>query len=101
MTHYLILLRPARAGFPANATEADQRVVAAHFEYLKALSAQGVVQLAGRTDEAAPLGLVLVRAGSQAEAERVMRGDPAILNGLMKGELKPFRLALTGADGVS
>ena len=56
--------------------------------------------MAGRTIDtgAATWGIVVFQAPSLAEAEAVMRGDPAIAQGVMHCELFPYRVAVW-ADG--
>jgi hypothetical protein len=95
--HFLVLLRPARAGFPADATEPEIAKVGEHFEYLQELARAGVVRLAGRTDEAFPLGIIVLRARDRAEAEGLLAKDAALSAGIMKAELKDFRLAIVAA----
>jgi uncharacterized protein YciI len=81
-------------------TEQEMQVVNAHFAHLRKLAAEGVVLMAGRTVDTGPAtwGIVVFRAPSLAEAEAVMRGDPAIAQGVMHCELFPYRVAVW-ADG--
>jgi uncharacterized protein YciI len=77
-------------------TEREGQVVDAHFAHLQKLAADGVVLMAGRTVDTGPAtwGIVVFRAASRAEAEAVMRSDPAIAQGVMHGELFPYRVAV-------
>jgi uncharacterized protein len=77
-------------------TEHEMQVVDAHFAYVQGLAADGVVLMAGRTVDTGPAtwGIVVFAAASRAEAEAVMRGDPAIARGVMAGELFPYRVAV-------
>jgi uncharacterized protein len=77
-------------------TEREMRVVDAHFAHLQKLAAEGVVLMAGRTVDTGErtFGLVVFTAPSLAEAELLMRGDPAIAQGVMHGELFPYRVAV-------
>ena len=81
-------------------TEHEMQVIDAHFAHLQKLAADGVVLMAGRTIDTGPAtwGIVVFRAASPAEAEAVMRGDPAIAQGVMHCELFPYRVAVW-ADG--
>lgn len=96
-THYLYTLRPARLAMLAEGpTEAEAATVTAHFNYLKELSEQGTVVLAGRTlhtDESS-FGIVILRADSEQEARTIFENDPAVRGGVMHGKLYPYRIAV-------
>ena len=80
----------------AGPTEHEMQVMTVHFAHLQKLAADGVVLMAGRTVDtgADTWGIVVFRAASPAEAEAVMRSDPAIAQGLMRCELFPYRVAV-------
>ena len=77
-------------------TAAEAAVVDAHFAHLQALAAEGVVLMAGRTLDTGPQtwGIVVFQAASASAADAVMRADPAIARGVMRGELFPYRVAV-------
>lgn len=80
----------------SNWTEETNEIVGRHFECLKSLLEQGTVIMAGRTttmDETA-FGIVVFKAASEVEAEKLMLSDPAVAEGVMTAELHPFRVAL-------
>ena len=81
-------------------TEREMQAVNAHFAHLQKLAAEGVVLMAGRTVDTGPgtFGIVVFQAASPAEAEALMRSDPAIAQGVMHCELFPYRVAVW-ADG--
>jgi uncharacterized protein YciI len=59
-----------------------------HFLYVRDLHARGIVLLGGpRGTEG---GLMILRASSQAEAERILAADPAVTAGLFVGEATSF-----------
>ncbi|WP_218673914.1 YciI family protein, partial [Candidatus Entotheonella palauensis] len=64
--------------------------------YLKQLTEQGVVILAGRTlnTDASSFGIVILQADSEATAHQVMQEDPAVKHEVMHAELFPYRIAL-------
>ena len=64
-----------------------------HFGYLKAKLEEGALVLAGPCLDAA-FGLVVFHAEDEAEARRVMDGDPAVVHGIMDAELHGFRISL-------
>lgn len=97
MNDYLYLLRPARLGMVTDGpTPEEAAIVSRHFAYLKDLTERGVMVLVGRTQnkDADTLGLAIFRAESDAAAEAIMRGDPAVQNGVMTARLYPYHIAL-------
>jgi uncharacterized protein YciI len=66
----------------------EQQGLRDHFYYLRDLHARGTVLLAGPLGDDG--GLVLVRARDQAEAERTMATDPAVVSGAFVGDVRPF-----------
>ncbi len=96
---YLYRIRPTRSEMLMEGpTAEEERVVGEHFAYLQGLTERGVVILAGRTlntDESS-FGIVIFRAGSEQAARKVMENDPAVQQGVMRGELFPYRVALMG-----
>ncbi len=98
MPNWLYRVQPLRDDMlSAGPTEEEQALVAEHFEYLKTLHKQGVVQLAGRTqtEDSASFGIVLFRAESKEEALRVMREDPAVKGRVSRGEVFEFGMAIS------
>lgn len=91
---HLVLLRPARASFPGDATPEEQETVAAHFAHLSALRDSGICVLAGRTQVDTPLGIVVLDGVSESRAREILASDPAVAGGVFLGELLPFRIAL-------
>ncbi|HVL39398.1 MAG TPA: YciI family protein [Fimbriimonadaceae bacterium] len=96
--HFLTILRPTRANFPASATDEERAIVARHFEYLQNPPRGLTVLMAGRTDEASPMGLVVFVADSLEHAEAFALGDPAVRDGVFQAEVHPYLLALCGQD---
>jgi uncharacterized protein YciI len=100
--HYLFRLQPTRSDMHATGpTQAEAEAIAAHFGYLQRLMERGAVLLAGRTtalDDAA-FGLVLLQTDTESQAQALMQADPAVAQGVMRGELHPFRIALWSAKG--
>lgn len=100
---FLYVIRPTRLAMLTDGpTPEEARIVSDHFEYLKRLAADGVVQLAGRTlrEDDSAFGLVVFRAESEAAARAVMEGDPAVREGVMRAELHPYRIAVVGSPGA-
>ena len=97
VTHYLYRIQPSRSEMLTHGpTPEEAEIVSQHFVYLKQLTEQGVVVLAGRTlntDERS-FGIVIVRADSEEAARTVMQNDPAVKHQVMRAELYPYRIAL-------
>ena len=79
-------------------TEIESRVVSEHFNYLKQLTSDGVVILAGRTQNTdnSSFGIVLFNAGTVEEAREIMLNDLAVKNNVFRAELFPYKMALFG-----
>ncbi|MFN2386744.1 MAG: YciI family protein [Thermoanaerobaculia bacterium] len=95
-SEFLYRIQPARPAMLIESTPEEQALVGKHFAYLKNLTRRGVIILAGRTLNSDPssFGIVIFRAESQAAAEKIMRGDPAVSAGIFRAELFPYSVAL-------
>ncbi|NMH67504.1 hypothetical protein HF072_01625 [Bacillus sp. RO3] len=92
---YVLKLIP-RLHKEENWTAADEDIVQGHFQRLKEFKEIGVVILAGRTlnEEEHAFGIVVFEAEDKEKAEAFMQEDPAVKEGIMTGELFPYRVAL-------
>ncbi len=100
---YLYRIQPTRPAMLTDGpTEREAELVGQHFNYLKQLMEQGVVILAGRTQNTDPssFGIIIFNAGSEEAAEAVVQNDPAVRNGVMRAELFPYRIALLAPDNA-
>jgi len=97
VTQYLYKIQPTRLEMlTTGPTPEEAAIVSQHFAYLKGLTEQGVVVLAGRTlntDESS-FGIVIFNATSEESARSIMNDDPAVKNGVMRAELYPYRIAV-------
>jgi uncharacterized protein len=77
-------------------TDADKKAVSAHFERLKAATAEGKVILAGRTRESGDktFGLVIFEAPDDAAAKAFMESDPAVVADVMTATVHPYHIVL-------
>lgn len=87
-------VRPELVTDPSAWTEEDERIGEAHFAYLKQATEDGVVLLAGRSQDGIGPALVIFEAASEIEAAEFMEKDPFVSSGLMRTSLHPFRAAL-------
>lgn len=100
---YLYRIQPVRGTLLTEGpTPEEERSLTEHFAHLQNLTARGVVILAGRTLNADPssFGIVIFRAESAPQAQRIMEADPAVRSGTMHAELFPYRIALHNTDTV-
>ena len=93
---YLYRVHPNRDGFLTESTPEEDAIVGAHFHYLKDLTEQGIVLMAGRTlhTDVTSYGLVVLEADSETHARAIMENDPAVKAGVFRAELFPFSVAL-------
>ena len=97
MAQYLYRIQPTRLEMLTDGlTAAEAAIVREHFAYLERLSGEGIVILAGRTQnsDASSFGIVIFNAATDAEASEVAANDPAIRGGVMQVEVVPYRIAL-------
>jgi uncharacterized protein YciI len=93
---WMYVIRPVRAGMVADPSDEEAEIVTEHFAYLKRMRAQGLVRLAGPSvlgDDS--FGIVLLDTEDEQAARTVMEDDPAVARGVMRGELRPFHLAVS------
>jgi uncharacterized protein len=97
---FLYKIQPVRPEMLSEgATPDEDQIISEHFAYLEALRDAGVALLAGRTlnTDAGAFGIVILTAGSEQEARRIMLDDPVVRQQVMCAELYPYRIALLGA----
>jgi uncharacterized protein YciI len=93
--HYLYRLRLVDPGkLSAGFNETDLQTMMRHRDYIRRLTQDGTMALAGRTDAGeSTFGVAIFSAPDEALAPQVMESDPAVAEGLMTAELFPFLLA--------
>jgi uncharacterized protein YciI len=100
---YLYRIQPTRPEMLTEGpTPEEQRIVGEHFNYLKGLTEQGVVVLAGRTlntDESS-FGIIIFNAASDEGANAVATNDPAVRQGVMRATVFPYRVALISEENA-
>ena len=86
----------------SGSTEFESRIVSEHFNYLKQLAKDGVLILAGRTQNTdySSFGIVLFNAETIERAREIMLNDPAVKNNVFRAELFPYKMALIGPDNA-
>ena len=99
MPEFLYTVRPTRPTMLVDGpTDEETSILTRHAAYVERLAADGVVELAGRTQNAddTAFGIVIFRADSEAAARRIMLDDPAVKHGVMAAALFPYRVAYRG-----
>jgi len=78
------------------ATEDERKMVDEHFAYLKRLTDNGTVLLAGRTTntDQSSFGIIIFQADNEEAARAIVKEDPGVKNRLFRAELFPYRMAL-------
>jgi uncharacterized protein len=97
MPEFLYKLQlPERLQNERNWTDKDHEAIAEHFSYLQNALKEGKLIIAGRTDEPfdRTLGIAVFYAADEKEARMFVENDPAVVKGVMKATVHPFRLAL-------
>ena len=97
MKTYIYKIVPVRADFPAALTAEESAVLGRHFAYLQDLLDQGRLALAGPCEDAA-FGIAIFRAEDDEAAQRLVNNDPVIAEGVMTGEMHPYRMSLFTKD---
>jgi uncharacterized protein YciI len=97
MSRWIYRLVPTRPEMLGSPTLEEQTVMAEHVDYLEALTAAGILVLAGRPehDHGAP-GITIFEAPDEASARAVTQTDPAVAAGVMTAELYPYAVAVNG-----
>lgn len=97
MPQFLYLLKPTRLGMVTDgATPEEAETVSRHFAYLTDLTEKGVMILMGRTqnNDETTFGICIFEAEDESTARRIMENDPAVVGGVMRAELYPYKIAL-------
>ena len=99
MDQFVYRLTPVREEMLAEGlSKREKEIIAEHFEYLSALTEQGVVKLAGRTTNTDPsnFGIMVFEAANEEAAREIMFNDPAVRENILAARLFPFKIALMG-----
>jgi len=75
-----------------------KQLIDKHFKKLQALTQQGVILFSGHTlvtDETG-FGIIVVRADSETEAQKIIDDDDLVKAGLVRGTVFPFQVVTSG-----
>lgn len=91
--HFFVELLGTRPGWPEAMTADETRIMSEHFDYLKKLTAQKKVLMAGPVLEQV-FGLIILQVRSREEAEAIMAKEPSVVQGVHTLRMRPLRCAL-------
>jgi uncharacterized protein len=89
---FLVIKKP-RENFIETMTAEESEIMSAHFAYLKQKLSEGKLILAGPVTTG-DFGVSIIETESEEEARDIMNNDPAVIAGIMKPTLYPYRVSL-------
>jgi uncharacterized protein YciI len=93
---YIYIVKMARPDMLSTGpTDEEMAALGQHMKYLDELTKAGKVYVYGRTQttDANTFGIVIYDAADDAEAEKIMKGDPAVAAGVFTASLYPYDIA--------
>jgi uncharacterized protein YciI len=97
MQQWIYVLKPTRLEMlTEGSTPEEDEIVSRHFAYLSDLTGKGVMILMGRTqnNDESTFGIAIFEAEDEEAAQAIMENDPAVVGGVMRATLYPYRVAL-------
>jgi uncharacterized protein YndB with AHSA1/START domain/uncharacterized protein YciI len=91
---WIYVIEPVRAGAAMAPTPEESDLFSQHFQYLRTLTVEGTVILAGPVLDMELPGVVIFYAASEEDARAVMENDPGVKNGLFRASVHPIALSL-------
>ena len=104
MPQYLYQIYPTRpAMLTEGPTDEEKSVMSQHFAYVSRLLEEGIVILAGRTQnpDESSFGIVIYNAENDGQAHELMNNDPSVMHGVTRGICFPYRVALISQANAS
>jgi len=92
-TQYMVHLTGTRATWPDDMTPDEEKIMSEHFVYLKELTFEKKVILAGPCF-GLKVGVIVLQTESEEEARRIMNHEPSVAKGLHKYEMYPMVVSL-------
>lgn len=103
-SQWLYITRPTRPEMLSEGpNEHEQRVIGEHAAHVSRHADEGKVFLIGRTQTKTPktMGFAMFWAEDEYDAAAFMNTDPAIVNGVMTGELFPYKVAFGNVESFA
>ena len=96
-SQFIYVIKPiSRLLKEENWTHRENEIVNRHFAFLQKMMSECKLILAGKTEglDEKTFGIVIIEADSKEEALELMKNDPGVSEGIMVGELFPYKVAL-------
>jgi uncharacterized protein YciI len=98
LNQFVVLLKRGPNWIPGKGV--SEQPLLKHGKYLKELMDKGSLQFAGPfLDDSG--GLILLNATDGSEAKRIVEHDPAVMEGILDPEIRPFLTAFDATTGKS
>jgi uncharacterized protein len=94
MAEWILFLHAPRERFAETMSDEEGRIMGEHFVRLQRLYAEGAMILVGPTLGQVNTGIAVFEAPDEEAAQRIVDEDPAVASGLMRGELRPYKVSL-------
>jgi len=95
LQQFIAMFTPCRETFPGDGTPEEFAKVTEHFEQLKKDQENGILILAGRTQDENPMGIYIFKAENLEAAEKRINEDSAIKAGVfVLQSVRPYVAAL-------
>ena len=99
MNEWVYFLHAPREDFIATMTDEEREVWGRHVAWVTALFEEGSIVVGGPPHGPTNTGICVFEAEDEAAAQAVVAADPAVVSGIGRGEVRPFRmLYLRGRD---
>jgi len=96
--NYFVRLLGTRPGWPENMTEREQKIMEEHFQYLKKLTGERKVLMAGPCFANPAFGLIVLHVASEAEAREIMSREPSVVAGIHTYDMAPLIVSLMAVN---
>jgi uncharacterized protein YciI len=96
---FALLMKATGPDFFKKTQEPDgKQLVEKHFKKLQVLTQQGVCLFSGHTlvTDDSGFGIIVVRADSEAEAQKIIDDDDLVKAGILRGTVFPFQVVTAG-----
>ncbi len=91
---YFVRLLGTRPSWPENMTEREEEIMEEHFRYLKKLTEERKVLMAGPCFADPPFGLIVLNVENEAELLDIMSKEPSVVGGVHTYDIAPLRVSL-------
>ncbi|MBI0580697.1 hypothetical protein IEC97_25455 [Neobacillus cucumis] len=90
---FLAIGKAKRENWLASMTPEEKAIMGKHLEYVRQMYTEGKVVLSGPCLDGA-YGIIIYKAESAEDAQKMFENDPAVQTGVMDVELHPFKVGV-------